>query len=822
MSSPASLRWARGRAALVLAWESLWTAALPLVGLISLFLAFAWAGVFFALPGWLHLGLLGLFGLGAAAALVVAIRRFNWPDARAIDRRIETASGLHHRPLSTVQDEPAGGDAVAFSLWQIHKARVLAGLTDLRTGFPGRGALEADPYGLRALVVCGLIVGSVAAGPDRLDRLRASFLPALSGGPTQPPSLDVWATPPAYTHLPPVALTRLPDGGGLDLPGGTQISVQLSGYPARQAPSLTAPGGVSLALTKQAEGQWQGETSLPVPDAVQTGDLTVAGRRWPVRLLPDTLPKAAFRDRPGASPRQALRLPWAAEDDYGLDSVRAEIRLAERKSDPVALTLAAPGRKTAGGVAANDLTDHPWAGLPVIITLIARDGRGQEGRSEDEHLILPARTFTHPVAKDIIELRRALADEPDSAPEIARALGKLASRPQAFSHDTLVFLGLMATRARLILDEKQEDLPQVLRTLWDLALRLEEGDLGVLERDLREAEQAVRDGLEQDLTDPEMQQRLDAMQQALDRYMQALTRRAIENAQRNDRPRRPVDPNARMVSSRDIQQMMDKARELARQGQREQAQALLDQLRDLMEQLANAEPQLAEGDENGDPSDMDGDPMSQAMQNLQDLARQQRSLMDRGLQQNRQRGQQGQPGQQGEQPGDLAGEQEALRRRLGEIMRQLGEAMDGMPQGLGKAEQAMRDAQSRLQQGQPGGAAGPQQQALDQLRDALRGLADQQRQQMGQGEGQGQGRGQPRGGQRPGQQTTTGQRDPLGRDRGDQPQGNGLGADDRVRVPEDSAVERARTIFDDLRRRAADPTRPTLEREYLDRLLRGF
>jgi hypothetical protein len=201
--------------------------------------------------------------------------------------------------------------------------------------------------------------------------------------------------------------------------------------------------------------------------------------------------------------------------------------------------------------------------------------------------------------------------------------------------------------------------------------------------------------------------------------------------------------------------------------------------------------------------------------------------MDRGLQQNRQRGQRGQQGQQGQQgepqpgEGDMAGEQESLRRRLGEIMRQLGEADGGMPQGLGRAEQAMRDALSRLQQGQQGGAAGAQQQALDQLRDAMRGLADQQRQQAGEGQGAGQGR--PRPGQRPGQQTTTGQnRDPLGRDRGDQNPGNGLGNDDRVRIPDDSAVERARTIFDDLRRRAADPTRPTLEREYIDRLLRGF
>jgi uncharacterized protein (TIGR02302 family) len=826
MQTPASLRWARGRAALVLGWETVWTALLPLLGLALIFVALAWTGALAALPGWVHFAVLILF---AAVSLAIGwrdVRGFRLPDAAAVDRRIETASGLSHRPLTTLQDAPAGGDAVTVSLWQVHRARVLASLTQLRTGIPARGAYEVDPFGLRALVVAALIVGFFAAGPDRAERLRAALIPQFETAASVPPSMDVWATPPAYTNLPPLALSRLPEGEGVALPGGTQISVQLSGYQNRKAPSLSAPGVPETPLTRQSEGVWQGEAVLPVPPDAQEGRLALLNRAWTVRVLPDAVPQISFSDRPGATPRQSLRLPWGAEDDYGIESVRAEIRLSDRNTAPFSLSLSAPSRKVARGASLHDLTDHPWAGLPVSITLIARDGRGQEGRSEPEVLVLPARVFTHPVAKAIIDLRRALTDEPDSAPEVARALEKLALRPQNFSHDTLVFLGLMSARARLIFDEKAEDYAPVVRTLWDLALRLEEGDLSVLERDLRQAQQAVQEGLEQDLTDPEMQQRLDAMQQALDRYMQALTRRAIENSQRADKPRRPRDPNARTVTSRDIQQMMDKARELARQGQKEQAQALLDQLRELMEQLANAEPELADGDES-EAADDGGDPTSQALQNLQDLARQQRSLMDRGLQQNRQRGQRGQQGQQGQQgepqqgEGDMAAEQESLRRRLGDIMRQLGEANGGIPQGLGRAEQAMRDALSRLQQGQPGGAAGQQQQALDQLRDAMRGLADQQRQQAGEGQGSGQGR--PRGGQRPGEQTTTGQsRDPLGRDRPDQRPGNGLGNDDRVRIPDDSAVERARTIFDDLRRRAADPNRPTLEREYIDRLLRGF
>ncbi|MGI9406115.1 MAG: DUF4175 family protein, partial [Hyphomicrobiaceae bacterium] len=95
-----------------------------------------------------------------------------------------------------------------------------------------------------------------------------------------------------------------------------------------------------------------------------------------------------------------------------------------------------------------------------------------------------------------------------------------------------------------------------------------------------------------------------------------------------------------------------------------------------------------------------------------------------------------------------------------------------------------------------------QSQALDQLRkgtqqmaeEMLRGMAGQM-------------------GQRP--------RDPLGRARDDPSNGTQVG-DGLTKVPGEIDVQKARRILEELRRRASDPNRRSLELDYIERLLERF
>lgn len=135
-------------------------------------------------------------------------------------------------------------------------------------------------------------------------------------------------------------------------------------------------------------------------------------------------------------------------------------------------------------------------------------------------------------------------------------------------------------------------------------------------------------------------------------------------------------------------------------------------------------------------------------------------------------------------------------------------------EGLADAEDAMREAENALRQGREGDAVDAQGRALDGLKRGAEGM-QQQMQEMAEGEGQGD---QPEG-QHPGQQGQAGSRedDPLGRPT----KGRDM-SDGRVRVPgaDESAVQRARRIMEELRRKLGDPSRSREELDYFERLLR--
>ena len=160
-------------------------------------------------------------------------------------------------------------------------------------------------------------------------------------------------------------------------------------------------------------------------------------------------------------------------------------------------------------------------------------------------------------------------------------------------------------------------------------------------------------------------------------------------------------------------------------------------------------------------------------------------LKNRGFGQN----QQGQQGQQ--EPGQSQGQ-------------------DGVEQ-LGRAGDAMGDAEDELGSGDAEDAVGSQGRALDALRKGAQGMAQAMQQQMGRDGGPG------RAG-RLGQSRAGDDTDPLGRPL----RGRDYGDDSTVKVPGEIDVQRARRIIEELRKRFGDFARPQEELDYIQRLLKDY
>jgi uncharacterized protein (TIGR02302 family) len=675
----------------------------------------------------------------------------------------------------------------------------------------------------------------IAAGGDRGKRVLAAF----DWHGVVPPKnfrVDAWVNPPAYTARPPVMLTGLGnEEGTISVPSGSVLVVRATGNVHLD---VSAKGGLEAAPTDQnaalPAGSEEHRLLIKSDGSASVHGVLGSDHVWRFAAIPDKPPTIELTKDPERQARGALRLDYKMEDDYGVVEAKAILALKDAANagahplyGPPDFPLSLPQQRTRSGTAqtTRDLTAHPWAGAEVNVTLTAKDEAGNEGHSASRDFTLPERIFVKPIARALIEQRRNLALDSNAKPIVLTALDALALAPEQFGIEAGVYLGLRTIYHELDIAKSDDQLRDVVTRLWDMAVQLEDGNVSQAEQALRDAQEALRQALERGASEEEIKKLMDNLRAAMDRFLQALAQEMQRNPQNQSRP---LDRNTRMLSQQDLKSLLDRLENLARSGNREAAQQLLDQLQQMMENLQMARPGMQQ---DGD------DDMQSALDELSDMIRKQQQLRDKTYKQgqdqrrDRQRGQQGQQGQQGKpQMGDLRQDQQALKDRLGKLLEQLrkrglgnqkfddqpqkgdGDQGDEMGDQLGEAGDAMGQAEGQLGEGDADSAVDSQGRALEAMRKGAQGLAQQMQQGQGQ---QGPGPGQPG---RMGRARADQQTDPLGRPL----RGRGYDNDPSVRVPGEIDAQRARRILEELRRRFGESTRPQLELDYIERLLQGF
>ena len=645
------------RARWTIFWERLWPALTSLATAIGLFLALSWLGL------WLWLPPLGRAAavIACAAIAVVAAWPFvfvRMPGARDALSRIDRGSGLPHRPATAITDDLAvtPKDPYSLALWNAHVERALTAARALKSGWPSPRVARRDPYALRALVLIACVATFFAAGGERWKRITTAFdwhgvvLPANF-------RVDAWVIPPVYTGKPPLILpgihpgetAALPTNGIVAVPVNSTLVVRSTG---KVSLNVSGIGGVTPAKDAVKAPAGTDEHRFAI---TATGSATLRGAgddmTWAFNVIPDKPPTIELTKDPEQQRRGSLLLSYRLEDDYGVTEAQATFA---RKNDadtgsedphplygPPDFPLILPQARTRAGVAQTikDLTDHPWAGAEVDMTLVARDEGGNVGKSEPFALRLPERVFVKPLARALVEQRRNLALDANARPLVLNALDALALAPEKFTPEAGTYLGLRGVYWSLVRAKTDDDLRDVAARLWSMAVQLEDGDISDAQANLRNAEEALRQALERGASDEELKALMDQLRAAMDRFMQAMA----EQLKNSQQLARPLGPNQRMLSQRDLQSMLDRLENLAKNGARDAAKQLLQQLQQMMENL-----QMASPDGNGD----DGDDMMSALDELGDMIRQQQDLRDRTFrqgqdqrQQGQQRGQQSRPGQ---------------------------------------------------------------------------------------------------------------------------------------------------------------------------------
>ena len=839
------------------AFWPLWTLALLVLAALML-------GVQDGLPLEAFWTVLVAIVLGFVAALVFASRKFRWPTMNEAADRLDQS--LPGRPITAVADTQAigQGNAASEAVWKAHVARMAERLKDAKAPDPDLKLSSRDRYGLRYVALLAFVVALLFGSFLRVASVT-EIAPGSGQSLAEGPAWEGWIEPPIYTGRPSLYLNDITQAS-FAVPEGSRVTLQFYGGVGELALQETVSG-----RTEDIPPATDPSQSF---DIVESGEIRIegpGGREWNIVAQTDMPPEIEFDGPMTQGEGGRMEAPFVASDDYGVTGGRIEITLdlpevdrryglalepEEREMIVLDLPMTISGDRTEfSETFIEDFSKHPWANLPVSAEIFALDASGQEGLSAPQFATLPGRRFFDPLAKSIIEQRRDLLWNRENGMRVAQVLRAVSFTPEDIFRSETAYLKLrfvvrrLETRVSLgrLDNETVEELAEVL---WGLALEIEEGDLSdALER-LRRAQDRLSEAIENGATDQEIAELMQELREAMQDYMRQLAEQSDPNQQQQ------AQGDMQEMSQQDLQDMLDRLQELMEQGRTAEAQQLLEQLRQMMENM-----QVTQG-QGGQQS-----PGQQAMEGLGETLRQQQGLSDEAFrdlqeqfapegqqgqsQQNQgrngsqgqgqqhsqgQQGQQGQPGQpggqqqgqngqgqpgeNGQQPGqglegDLADRQRALRQELNRQTQNLPGA--GTPEGdaardaLGRAGEAMDDAEDALREDDFAGALDNQADAMEALREGMRELAEQMAQQQQQQQGGQQG-------DALGRNNPNGTRDPLGRDLG---QNGRVGTDEQLLQGED-VYRRARELLDEIRRRSGEQQRPTEELEYLKRLLEQF
>ncbi len=539
------------RAQLALAWERLWPHLARVLTLAGFFLAVSWIGAWVSLPFvGRAIGLL-IFMVLLIAALVPLIW-LRWPTRNEALLRLDRGSGIRHRPATTLTDTLATQDPVARALWQAQRERTLASIKRIRAGLPTPRLSIHDPWAIRALVVVLAVATYIAAGPERTERVTAAFdlNGALAGANVR---LDAWVTPPSYTGRPPIVLTggntnntAAPDNMTYAVPAGSMLVVRTSSGSL----DVTVSGGVTDAGPgdKQPPAGTEERRFTIASDGTAQIRSPATQPKWRFAAAPDKPPSISLAKDPERQVRGALALSYKLVDDYGVSEAHALFQL--QKPTPSADQAAAssvggnanaaaprplydapqfqlvlPNARTRNGVGqtVKDLSDNPYAGADVTLTLTAKDEAGNEGRSDPFDMRLPERLFAKPLARALIEQRRILALDANKAPIIRDAIDAMLIEPEVFMPEMGQYLGLRDIYEQISQAKSDDQLREVVASLWALAVLIEDGDITDVDKALRAAQDALRQALDRGASDEEIKKLTEQLRAALDKFLQQLT-----------------------------------------------------------------------------------------------------------------------------------------------------------------------------------------------------------------------------------------------------------------------------------------------------------
>ena len=700
----------RRRAGLVLWVEALAAVA---IGPVAVVLAY----VMVLLAGGSGIGLrLGAL-LALTASVVWAGRQVARPTRAEMDRRIERDSWLAPWSLAMVDDRLVSADQappqpVAVRLFAAHRVRLAEQIGRARVGAPALDFFRRDRFGLRAIMLLGVVVLAVFAGPQAGPRLARGFaLPDMIG---PAPKLQIWLTPPSWTGQGPLVLESQRSRRVF---AGTRLSLIVTGVARGDAGPVVRFGKAGQRLQAIGGGSFRAHWIVTQSGVLQVGPFWRRIARLNLQVIRPVAPRVALERVVMSRPSGRATIFWRIVSNYGVKrlvlALRPPLRVQLKRLPAERFGLRA--RQAGPGRWQVSLAASRYAGLVVSARLFVTSQRRETGISAPVPITLPAPVLHNPTARQIFLLRQHLALDPAGQAAVAVGLETLVGKDKKLGSGAIT-----GRTERAMVAAAQEfargKVAHPFELLWRLMLRAEQGNRFQAAQRLAQAraalEQALRRGIAQGAIDQKLVQKL------LQNWQHAAA------SQQADAHTKPLTGAQRMAEARldqKVARLTQRIADLAKAGAKAQARADLRKLERLLRgarrSVPRAQTQARQAAEAAAKA-----AAAQMAAKVTGMLRAQSALLDQSVAATRPLG----SGAHRTSPRKLAQAQAGLQHQAQGMAQRRG-AQSGGASPLGAAATAMGQAAAQLQSGNALGAEPAQRSAIAALQQAAQQAAAAER-----------------------------------------------------------------------------------------------
>ncbi len=772
-----------------------------------LFIQFFFITVFFGL--WKNYGFfwhITIIILYLALLLLLVIYTFKNYKYFKIDYTLlwaEKKNFKYINPLNALKDKPSEKDYNK-NIWHLHKLSAIENVKNIKFYFPSFPINSIDPLKTRFLILLIFFISLYWAQENNkiFTNLKGLVNFEKYNYKKNIFKIKAWIEPPSYTNLDYKYLN-------IDMleKNKSKKLVPVNSY----LNILVNSQGNNFSISSSSENITVSEfdrNNYKVKHKIKENQELLIKKnnndylKIEFTLLKDKKPKIVFLSKPYNVNDVALSFVTKATDDYGIKEINLYINKPKTYEHfiekNIKYSLDANNeynidKKLIESYFYKYMSDLIWAGDKTVLFVEVKDFVDQSDIIS-YILELPIKSFNNKISIEVMAIRNEVAKNKISIKLAKDKLLDLFSSNKSLLKDPIVKKSYEETL--LIMNPEEAIVFSInnalFKKLFELAEKIEEGDFYLVKKNLEQIEQNLYDSIKQ-----KENEKMSTNSKIFKDNIESLLNLENKNNAKENKFQNRTNESIR----EEIKKLTQQIEDLLKTGSNEDINKKVQKLKQLSESIKNPN----ENKESYNQSQK----RREFINKLSDLLNEQERVMEETFNRAADRGKfkQSSEGSGGKSPKNR---QEELRNTLGNLMRDIGASENEIPQELGRADRAMRQASRDLDNGRPDEAANAQGRAVEMIQRSINRINAEEFNsnipQLVQ-----------RGNEEPENNV---QQEHLSENENIEYQGTASGG--RLIIPEERKIKSARKIADELYNRYNQENRSSKDKKYIGNLLNWY